>query len=59
MTIDEIEKSLSDPSNTLSKHQKRILSDTLLLMKLHNATNSDQVPQAELVAVIQKEIISD
>jgi len=57
MKIEELESMLKDPM--VGKHQKRIISDVLLLAKFYNATDTDQINLAAMVAVIQKEVISD
>jgi len=58
MKREELENILKSPEGR-SKHQIRIIEDVLLLMKFGNLTDSDQVNPAAMVAVIQKEVISD
>jgi len=57
MKIEELKSMLKSPM--IGEHSKRIISEVLLLAKYYNATDTDQINPAAMVAVIQKEVISD
>lgn len=56
MSLKEIEDTIA--RQEVDNHTKNILRDTALVMRLHNLKDSSEVDKQLLIALIQKEVIT-